>query len=55
MLDPQRAVLIEGGDALGGGTNFGLPLSVVAWTKATMACLAGPSFHDGKGSVWACA
>src|SRR4030095_4859625 len=33
-----------------GGTNFGLALSVVACTNATIACLAGPSFHDGKGS-----
>src|SRR5262245_33689563 len=36
-----------------GGTNFGLALSVVARTKSTIACFAGPSFHDGKGSVWA--
>ena len=35
-----------------GGTNFGLPCSVVARTKSTMACLAGPSFHEGSGS-WA--
>jgi hypothetical protein len=37
-----------------GGTNFGLVLSVVACTNATIACFAGPSFHDGKGSGWAC-
>jgi hypothetical protein len=37
-----------------GGTNFELPGVVVACTKATMACLDAPSFHDGSGSVWAC-
>src|SRR5207249_11712943 len=30
------------------------PVSLVARTKSTMACLAGPSFHEGKGSA-ACA
>src|SRR4029453_3246346 len=38
-----------------GGTNFGPALSVVARTKSTIACLAGPSFHEGSGSVCACA
>src|SRR5277367_889007 len=33
-----------------GGTNFGLSLSVVAFTKATMASLAGPAFQEGRGS-----
>ena len=32
-----------------GGTNFGLARSVVARTKSTIACFAGPSFHDGSG------
>src|SRR5271165_5622011 len=37
-----------------GGTNFAPPVSVVVPTKSTMACLAGPSFHDGSGSwAWA--
>src|SRR5262245_19083200 len=36
-----------------GGTNLGLALSVVAFTKATIACFAGPSFQDGRGSVCA--
>src|SRR5438045_9507501 len=35
-----------------GGTKFGPPVSVVALTKSTMACFAGPSFHEGSGS-WA--
>jgi len=34
-----------------GGTNFAPPVSVVARTKATMDCLAAPSFHDGNGSA----
>ena len=33
-----------------GGTNFGLALSVVARTNSTIACFAGPSFHEGSGS-----
>ena len=36
-----------------GGTNLGLPCVVVACTNSTIACLAGPSFHEGSGSVWA--
>ena len=36
-----------------GGTCWGLAASVAAWTNFTMLCLAGPSFQDGKGSVWA--
>ena len=37
-----------------GGTNCLLAASVVARTKSTTACLAGPSFHEGSGS-WAMA
>ena len=36
-----------------GGTNFGLVRSVVACTKSRIACLAGPSFQDGSGSICA--
>src|SRR5208283_2254673 len=36
-------------------TNFGLLLSVVVLTKSRIACFAGPSFHDGKGSAAAVA
>src|SRR5262249_35552501 len=38
-----------------GGTNFGLERSVVARTKSTIACLGGPSFHEGSGSPCASA
>ena len=34
-----------------GGTKSGLDLSVVAFTKSTIACFAGPSFHEGRVSV----
>src|ERR1035441_7692575 len=34
-----------------GAPNFGLALSVVVLTKSRMACLAGPSFHEGSGST----
>ena len=36
-----------------GGTCCGLDESVAAWTNFTIPCLAGPSFQDGRGSVWA--
>src|SRR4029077_1315417 len=36
----------------GGGTKSGEPSFVTFSTKETMACLAGPSFHEGSGS-WA--
>ena len=35
-----------------GGTNFGLAGSVVARTKSRIAAFAGPSFHDGRESVF---
>ncbi len=38
-----------------GGTNFGLPCVVVVCTNSTIAFLAGPSFHEGSGSVCASA
>src|SRR5262245_55514522 len=36
----------------GGATNCGPPWVVTASTNFTMACLLGPSFQDGSGSVW---
>ena len=33
-----------------GGTNFGLPCVVVSFTKAMIACFAGPSFQEDSGS-----
>ncbi len=50
VLDPERAVLVESGDAFPGGTKFAPPVVVVAFTKSTMACFAAPSFHEGSGS-----
>ena len=38
-----------------GATNFALPFSVVILTKSVIVFFAAPSFHDGSGSVWACA
>src|SRR5262249_30772021 len=41
-----------------GGTNFEPPCSVVARTKSSIACLAGPSFHDPSELScvgWVCA
>ncbi len=38
-----------------GGTNLGLALSVVAFTKSMIACFAGPSFHEGKTLASVCA
>src|SRR5712691_949551 len=36
-----------------GGTKAGLPCVVVACTNLRIACFAGPSFHEGSGSVCA--
>jgi len=56
MFDPQRAVLVEGGDALLQRNDFELPSSVVARTKSNIACFAGPSFHElNETPVWFCA
>ena len=52
MLDPERAVLVEGGDALRRRDEIRRPYPWWSSTKSTMACLAGPSFHEGSGS-WA--
>ena len=38
-----------------GATYFALVLVVTSLTKERMACLAGPLFHDGRGSRSACA
>jgi hypothetical protein len=38
-----------------GGTNFGLERSVVARTKSTIACFAGPSFHEASVFAASCA
>ena len=55
LLGPERAVVVEDGDALGGRHEAG-PASLVTFaTKLMMACFGGPSFHDGSGSVWAAA
>ena len=34
-----------------GGTKSGLDVSVVAFTKSTIACFAAPSFQEGNASV----
>jgi hypothetical protein len=48
VLDPQCAAWSN--VALGR-----LAWSVVSFTKATIACFAAPSFHDGSGSTGVCA
>ncbi len=54
MLNPERAVLVKGGDALLRRDVLCTPGFVVVRTKSTIACLAGPSFHEGNGSwAWA--
>ena len=52
MLDRQRAVLIKRGNSLLGRVELRVPWVVVALTNSIMACFAGPSFHEGRGS-WA--
>ena len=50
LLGPQRAVVVEHGDALGGGTKSGEPSFVTRSTKAMIAFFGAVSFQDGKGS-----
>ena len=53
LLGPERAVVVEDGDALGWRHEVGRrPAVVTAATKSTMACFAAPSFQDGSGSRW---
>ena len=52
LLAPQRAVVVEHGDALGDGHEVGAAfLASPARRSSMMAFLAGPSFHDGKRIV----
>ena len=48
MLDPQVPSWSKVAMRSSGGTKFGLDWSVVACTKSTIACFAGPSFHEGS-------
>jgi hypothetical protein len=51
VLHPKRPILIESDNALFGGTNFGFARSVVSRTKSRIACLEGPSFHEGSAPL----
>ena len=51
LLAPERAVVIERGDALGGGTNSGPPCFVTRATKSRIADFAAPSFQEGSGKL----
>ena len=55
MLDPQRAVLVEGGDALGRRHEVRAALRDGRLHELDHGLLGAPSFHDGSGSVGACA
>ena len=49
VLDPQRAVLVEGGDArLAAARTSGSPASVVACTNSTIAFFAGAVVPGGQ-------
>ena len=50
LLAPQRAVVVEHGDALGGGHEIRSPW-VTRATKSVIALFVGPSFQDGSASV----
>ena len=51
LLGPQRAVVVEGGDALGDAArSSGKPSVVTPATKSMIDRFAGPSFQDGSGS-----
>jgi hypothetical protein len=55
ILDPERAVLVEGRDAILQRHEAIARRMVVARTNLTIASLAGPSFQEGGGSVSALA
>ena len=54
LLAPERAVVVERGDALGRRHKVGRTFLGHLGDEVRMACLAGPSFHEGNGSA-ACA
>ena len=51
LLAPQRAVIVEDGDALAGGTKSAPPCVVTRATKSVIDFFAAPSFQDGSGSA----
>ena len=51
LLAPQRSVVVEGGDALGGRKEVGTPSRVTFSTNEMMARLGPVSFHEGNGSA----
>ncbi len=54
LLGPQRAIVVERGNALGHRNEIGRASFVTFSTKAVMDFFAAPSFHDGSGSApWA--
>jgi hypothetical protein len=54
VLDPQRAVLVEGGDRdPQAARTWDRLASWSSCTKSTIAFLAAPSFQEGRGSVCA--
>jgi hypothetical protein len=55
LLGPQRAVVVEGGDALVGGTKSALPSVVTRGMKSVIDFFTAPSFQEGRGSAGACA
>ena len=50
LLGPQRAVVVEGGDALGMRHEVRAALVVTRATKSMIDRFTGPSFQDGSGS-----
>ena len=52
LLGPERAVIVEGCDALPSmGTKSGLPGVVTRTRNSMMRRLASPSVHEGSGSA----
>jgi len=54
MSTPERAVVIEHGDALRDGNELRVAFGGDCFDERDDGLLA-PSFHDGSGSVCACA
>ena len=54
VFDPERPVIVERGNPRIGRNELRAAPVVTLATKLTIACLAAPSFQDGRGSA-ACA
>ena len=51
LFRPERAIVVKNSDAVQGWDKVRLPSAVTRSTKWRIDFFAGPSFHEGRGSV----